>query len=413
MTVFMKLNGRIHDKVCISVHEVKKKILFFSFSSCLCTVSIHGDCFEEGEIDALLKDSHLSEICKMKIDPGTHVPSITSEVKGIEDLDAAVKRVLDCINQCKKNHSGLNPPQPQPQVHHPEGVTKVLDSKAVEALQALMKEDFSKVDVEKTSGNQVKICCRGPAAQETINRIDSLRQEEVPLSDSDFEKIRDSVDTTAEGVAAYLMPVPDKSRVVIFSFDYNALSKAKHLLNVKLGKVKVTSRSRRRFDGRNTRADSGSTNQSPTHSLDYGSSQPVATGVAKDFTTKSGIKVMVYKTDITKLPVDAIANAANEHLAHGGGVAYAIAKAAGFSLESEGQDYIQRNGPLKVKEVVATTGGSLPCQKVLHAVGPRWSDYKDKAQCQEHLADTVYNCLHKADSMQLASLAIPSISSGK
>ena len=133
----------------------------------------------------------------------------------------------------------------------------------------------------------------------------------------------------------------------------------------------------------------------------------------KEFTTKSGIKVMVYKTDITKLPVDAIVNAANEHLAHGGGVAYAIAKAAGFSLEDEGQDYIQRNGPLKVREVVATTGGSLPCEKVLHAVGPRWSDYKDKAQCQEHLVDTVYNCLHKADSMQLASLAIPSISSGK
>ena len=139
----------------------------------------------------------------------------------------------------------------------------------------------------------------------------------------------------------------------------------------------------------------------------------MATGVAKYFTTKSGIKVMVYKTDITKLPVDAIVNAANEHLSHGGGVAYAIAKAAGFSLEDEGQDYIQRNGPLKVKEVVATTGGSLPCKKVLHAVGPRWSDYKDKAQCQEHLADTVYNCFHKADSMQLASLAIPPISSGK
>ena len=139
----------------------------------------------------------------------------------------------------------------------------------------------------------------------------------------------------------------------------------------------------------------------------------MATGVAKEFTTKSGIKVMVYKADITKLPVDAIVNAANEHLSHGWGVAYAIAKAAGFSLEDEGQDYIQRNGPLKVREVVVTTGGSLPCEKVLHAVGPRWSDYKDKAECQEHLADTVYNCLHKADSMQLASLAIPSISSGK
>ena len=399
-----------------SVHEVKCFFLvsfLFPQEQGICTVSIHGDCFEEGEKDALLKDSHLSEIWKMKIDDSTHVPSTTFEVKGIEDLAAAVNRVLDCINQHKKNRSGLNPPQPQPQVHHPEGVTKELDSKVVQALQALMKEDFSEVDVEKTSGNQVKICCHGPAAQETMNRIDSLRQEEVPLSDSDFEKIKDPVDITAEGVAAYLMPVPDKGRVVIFSFDYNALSKAKHLLNVKLGKVKVTSRGRRRFDGKNTEADSGSTNQSRTHSLDYGSSQPVVTGVAKEFITKSGIKVMVYKTDITKLPVDAIVNAANEHLAHGGGVAYAIAKAAGFSLEDEGQDYIQRNGPLKVKEVVATTGGSLPCKKVLHAVGPRWSDYKDKAQCQEHLVDTVYNCLHKADSMQLASLAIPSISSGK
>ena len=283
----------------------------------LCTASIPEDCFEEGEIDALLKDSHLSEVCKMKIDHSTHVPSIKFEVKGTEDLDTAVKHVLDFINQRKKkNRSGLNPPQPQPQAHHPEEVTKELDSKAVEALRSSMKEEFSKVDAEQTSTGQVKICVRGPAAQETMNMIDLLRQEEVPLSDSDLEKIRAPVDTTAEGIAAYLMPVPDKGRVVIFSFDYNALAKAKHLLNVKLGKVKVTSRSRRRFDGRNIGADSGSTNQSRTHSLGYGSSQPVASGVAKDFTTKSGIKVMVYKTDITKLPVDAIVNAANEHLAH-------------------------------------------------------------------------------------------------
>ena len=103
------------------------------------------------------------------------------------------------------------------------------------------------------------------------------------------------------------------------------------------------------------------------------------------FVTKSGIKVHVYKTDITKLPVDAIVNAANEYLSHGGGVAYAIARVAGFSLEYKGEDYIMRHGPLKVTEVAVTTGGSLPCKKVLHAVGPRWSDYTDKAECQQHL----------------------------
>ena len=130
------------------------------------------------------------------------------------------------------------------------------------------------------------------------------------------------------------------------------------------------------------------------------------------FTFKSGLKVSVYKTNITKLPVDAIANAANGLLSHRGGVARAISRAAGYDLEDEGQDHIRRHGPLKVTEVVVTTGGSLPCKKVLHAVGPRWSDYKDKALCQRHLVDTVYNCLLKADSLGFSSLAMPSISSG-
>ena len=71
------------------------------------------------------------------------------------------------------------------------------------------------------------------------------------------------------------------------------------------------------------------------------------------------ITVHVYKADITKLSVDAIANACDEQLAHGGGVAYAIARAAGYSLEVEGQDFIQKHGPLKTTEVAVTTGDPL------------------------------------------------------
>ena len=131
------------------------------------------------------------------------------------------------------------------------------------------------------------------------------------------------------------------------------------------------------------------------------------------FVTKSGIKVHVYKADLTTLMVDAIVNTANEQLSHGGGVAYAIARAAGYSLKMEGDDYIRRHGPLKVTEVVVTTGGSLPCKKVLHAVGPRWSDYTDKAECRQRLVDTIYKCLLKADSLGFTSVALPSMSSGK
>ena len=68
--------------------------------------------------------------------------------------------------------------------------------------------------------------------------------------------------------------------------------------------------------------------------------------------------------------------------------------------------------PLKTTEVAVTTGGSLPCKKVLHAVGPRWYDYTDKGMCQQHLVDTVYNCLLKAESLGFTSIALPSISSG-
>ena len=120
----------------------------------------------------------------------------------------------------------------------------------------------------------------------------------------------------------------------------------------------------------------------------------------------------MYKTDITKLPVDAIVNAANEKRCHAGGVAAIIARAVSFSPEDEGNDYVRRHGPLKVTEVAVTTGGSLPCKKVLHAVGPHWFDYMDKKECRQRLVDTVYNCLLKADSLGFTSVALPSLSSG-
>ena len=146
------------------------------------------------------------------------------------------------------------------------------------------------------------------------------------------------------------------------------------------------------------------------------SQQPASSGSpagAVSFATKSGIMVHVYKADITKLHVDAIVSATNEQLCHGKGVAHAIASAAGQSLKEDADDYIRRHGPLKVTDVAVTTGGSLPCKKVLHAVGPRWSDYTDKAECRQRLVDTIYKCLLKADSLGFTSVALPSISSGK
>ena len=73
--------------------------------------------------------------------------------------------------------------------------------------------------------------------------------------------------------------------------------------------------------------------------------------------------IEVLDVDITTLEVDAIANAANAQLLHGGGVAGAIARAAGPELERESR----AKAPIEVGSAVETTGGELPARFVIHA----------------------------------------------
>jgi O-acetyl-ADP-ribose deacetylase len=74
-------------------------------------------------------------------------------------------------------------------------------------------------------------------------------------------------------------------------------------------------------------------------------------------------EVEVLETDITELEVDAIANAANTELRHGGGVAGAISRAGGPRIQEESD----RAAPIGLGEAVATSGGDLPCRWVIHA----------------------------------------------
>ena len=74
-------------------------------------------------------------------------------------------------------------------------------------------------------------------------------------------------------------------------------------------------------------------------------------------------ELVVEQADITKLEVDAIANAANSQLLHGGGVAGAIARAGGPELERESRE----RAPVPVGEAAATTAGPMPARWVIHA----------------------------------------------
>ena len=74
-------------------------------------------------------------------------------------------------------------------------------------------------------------------------------------------------------------------------------------------------------------------------------------------------RLEVQQADVTRLEVDAIANAANTRLLHGGGVAGAIARAGGPELERESRE----RAPIELVTAVATTAGKMPSSWVIHA----------------------------------------------
>ena len=131
--------------------------------------------------------------------------------------------------------------------------------------------------------------------------------------------------------------------------------------------------------------------------------------------TKSGIRVNVKNTDITKLAVDAIVNAANSRLNHVGSVAKAISNKAGAELQKECYKFTKGERKIPVAGIFVSTAGNLPSKHVIHAVGPRWRDYEEtkKEECARDLRRTVLRCLVEANQRGCRSIAIPSISAGE
>eukprot|EP00058_Branchiostoma_floridae_P022867 XP_002608357.1 hypothetical protein BRAFLDRAFT_91316 [Branchiostoma floridae] len=129
-------------------------------------------------------------------------------------------------------------------------------------------------------------------------------------------------------------------------------------------------------------------------------------------TTSHGIQIVVARGDITQQPVDVIANAANEYLSHGSGVAGAISRAGGPSVQQESSYHVKTFGRVRVTETVVTRGGQLPCKHIIHAVGPRWERGHENEN-ERQLRQTCYNILTAASAtLRARSVAIPAISSG-
>lgn len=108
--------------------------------------------------------------------------------------------------------------------------------------------------------------------------------------------------------------------------------------------------------------------------------------------------------DITERDVDAIVNAANSHLQHGGGVAGAIVKKGGNIIQEESD----RIGFTPVGTAVLTGAGRLPSKFVIHAVGPRMGEGDEDGKLKNAMQST----LVLANEKNLRSISLPAISSG-
>src|SRR5512133_3698536 len=103
-----------------------------------------------------------------------------------------------------------------------------------------------------------------------------------------------------------------------------------------------------------------------------------------------GAVLEIVQGDITSEEVDAIVNAANEHLQHGGGVAWTISKKGGPSIQKESDAWIRHHGTVPHARPAWTSGGLLPAKYVIHAVGPVWGDGDE----DNKLASAVTGSLH-------------------
>ena len=108
--------------------------------------------------------------------------------------------------------------------------------------------------------------------------------------------------------------------------------------------------------------------------------------------------------DLTERDVDAIVNAANSRLQHGGGVAGAIVRKGGRVI----QDESDRIGPVPVGGAAITTGGKLKARYVIHAVGPRMGEGDE----DNKLRKAITSVLALAREKKLRSISMPAISAG-
>ena len=222
-----------------------------------------------------------------------------------------------------------------------------------------------------------------------------MRREEIELELSDSRELATEDIRNLEAENNVVMEVKE-NKLVVYAEETN-ISVAVQALKKTLGLLPGNRKGTRR-GLRNTKSRSFQ-------------NTPPAQVLSQDL--MNGVKLSLYQRDITDEIVDAIVNAANEWLSHGGGVAAAIVRKGGRIIQEESDGVMAQRSkrPLRVGDAVHTGAGTLPCKFVIHTVGPKWDSF-DKERCISLLHLACIKSLHLAAQLELCSIALPPISSG-
>jgi O-acetyl-ADP-ribose deacetylase len=136
--------------------------------------------------------------------------------------------------------------------------------------------------------------------------------------------------------------------------------------------------------------------------------KPIENVVVFEHTLATGQVVRVVKGDITIETTEAIVNAANERLMHGGGVAGAISRQGGGIIQEESDAWVRRHGPVVTGSAAITSAGKLPAKFIIHTVGPVWGSGNE----EQKLAEATRSALALAEERGLTTISLPGISSG-
>lgn len=120
-------------------------------------------------------------------------------------------------------------------------------------------------------------------------------------------------------------------------------------------------------------------------------------------------RIAAVRGDLTALDVDAVVNAANEHLRHGGGLAAALVRSGGRVVQEESDRWVAEHGPLQPGVAAVTGAGRMPARVVVHVAGPRYREGQDNTGL---LRTAVAAALEAAAAEACRTVALPAISAG-